>query len=30
MDAHCYSKWVVIKHSIYIDVLYIDKNILDE
>lgn len=30
MDAHCYSEWEVIKHSIYIDVLYIDKNILDE
>lgn len=28
MDAHCYSEWEVIKHSIYIDVFYIDKNIL--
>lgn len=30
MDAHCYSEWEVIKHSIYIDIFYIDKNIFDE
>lgn len=26
MDAHCYSEWEVIKHSIYIDVFYIDGD----
>ena len=28
MDAHCYSEWEVIKHSIYIDVFGNDSNLL--